>query len=218
MKNLLVLLLFIHSLLFNVFALGADSRPQSSQEYYNEIYEGEQVRDIYQPLTDYLQAPTREQDQKDFLVQSRKAFRKDNALDAVPRILSPTEAAEIQQGVEQRARALRAFLKDHYSGKRYYATAGVLPAKVVKRIISRIGESAYDGLVNPQTISFMYGPDIIRDSEGNWRVIEDNPGFIGGIGDLKLAYDLMMQKHPSLQQHFEFADPIKFKIREITVS
>jgi hypothetical protein len=34
----------------------------------------------------------------------------------------------------------------------------------------------------------LYGPDIIRDEAGTFRVIEDNPGFIGGVGDLRLAF------------------------------
>ncbi len=144
------------------------------------------------------------------LQTSKKAFQNDNALDSVPRILTPAEAQEIQKGVDQRARALRAFLKDHYSGKRYYAKSGLIPENVVQGIIARAGESAFDGLINPNTISFMYGPDIIRDARGKWRVIEDNPGFIGGLGDLKLAYDLIIQKHPDLLKSYDFADPKSF--------
>lgn len=215
MKNIIISLILIQAFLFNTFAVDKPTEASSQNEtqnklYYNELYQGAELREIYDPLKEYLLKNTDQKDQQAFLITSRKGFQNDNALDAIPRILTLDEANEIQRGVDQRARALRAFLKDHYSGKRYYAKAGIIPEEVTKRIISRSGESSFDGLVNPQTISFMYGPDIIRDANGKWRVIEDNPGFIGGLGDLKLVYDLILQKHQILKERFEFADPVNF--------
>ncbi|MFN7455669.1 MAG: circularly permuted type 2 ATP-grasp protein, partial [Pseudobdellovibrionaceae bacterium] len=61
----------------------------------------------------------------------------------------------------------------------------------------------------------------IRDRRGNWRVIEDNPGFIGGLGDMKLAQDHLLEQFPELKDAFrvrmadEFYDQIskRFKAR-----
>lgn len=198
-------------LLLNFLTLAAPlSAPAQGKPYFDELYKGSELREVYKPLKEYLESPKAKADEEAFLIESRRAFQKDNALDPVPRILTADEAKQIQEGVEQRARALRAFLKDHYSGKRTYAKAGIMSEETVARIISRTGELALDGVVNPETVSFMYGPDIIRDADGKWRVIEDNHGFVGGIGDLKLAFELIMKKHPSLAQSYEFADPMVF--------
>lgn len=218
MKKIMAYLLLIQGLLYNVYAVSGNSQPtgrvqseaQKSRPFFEELYEGDSIRRIYSPLAGYLSSTDSEQDQKNFLVSSRQAFQNDNALDAIPRILTPKESAMIQRGVIQRARALQAFLTDHYSGRRYYSKAGVIPDDIVRKIIARTGESSFDGKINPNTISFMYGPDIIRDQTGQWRVIEDNPGFIGGLGDLKLAYDLIIKKHPELLEKFEFSDPMNF--------
>lgn len=205
-------------LLSNFYAWGSNSQnpwvdreaTSGNLQYYDELLLDGKLRDTYSALSGYLTDPYVGNDQSDFLKSSKLAFQKDNALDSIPRILTLKESLIIQNGVEQRARAIRAFLKDHYSGKRYYAKANIIPEDVVNRIISRTGESKFDGLVNPYELSFMYGPDIIRDAHGQWRVIEDNPGFIGGLGDLKLAYDLILQKHPNLEKYFTFADPMQF--------
>ncbi len=146
----------------------------------------------------------------EFLRQSRKDFKGDNALNPIPRVLTRAESAELQNGVAQRAKALVAFLKDLHSGTNTFAAQGIVPEAVVNRIMDRAGELSYLGQVDPKQIAFMYGPDIIRDQKGKWRVIEDNPGFIGGIGDLPLAYDLMMKKYPKLAISENFISPLSF--------
>lgn len=193
-------------------ALPADSTPTIlKQPYFNELFDGLNLREAYQPLEFYIRKLERNQKvENKFLKMSKEAFGGDNSLNPLPRILTSAEATELQVGVKQRALALQAFLKDHYSGNRTYAKSGIISESVVKQIIDRAGESKYDGVIDPQGISFMYGPDIIRDNEGSWRVIEDNPGFIGGVGDLKLAYDLIIKKHRSLNQQYELADPMIF--------
>ncbi len=171
-------------------------------EGFNEIFDSAgNVRPEYQAIYQAWQE-RHAKSQDSYLIQSRKAFNGDNALDSMPRLLLSSDYDKLKRGVEQRAKAIRAFLKDHYSGKKYYAQSGVIPAEVVDRIIARSGEAGYKGQVNPATLSFFYGPDIIKDAQGKWRVIEDNMGFIGGIGDLKLAQDLTLKSYPEIQDHF----------------
>ena len=135
----------------------------------------------------------------------------DNALDAMPRIIPEKEYdLTLKAGVEQRAQALLAFLKDHYSGERSYAKKGIIPANLVSKIIKRNKEQAYEGLIPPEQIRFMYGPDIIRDKTGTWRVIEDNVGFLGGLGDLRLAQKHMEQKNSRLTSSIRYRSSENF--------
>lgn len=173
-----------------------------AQTAFDEIFDSSgNVRPLYQEI--YQLWKQRHSTSEDaFLIQSRRMFKGDNALDSMPRLIDSTEYDQLKRGVEQRAKAIRAFLKDHYSGRKYYAQAGVLSQDVADRIIARSGEGGYKGQVNPATVSFFYGPDIIKDGNGQWRVIEDNMGFIGGVGDLKLAQDIMLQEYPELKDRY----------------
>ena len=119
-----------------------------------------------------------------------------------PRLLTQTERDELRAGVAQRGRAMLAFLKDHYSGKQAYRK--FIPLQAVNEVIGRTGDDAFAGKIDPKLISFPYGPDIVRDPKGGWRVVEDNHGFLGGTGDLKALREILFNHVP------DYADlPIK---------
>lgn len=184
------------------------TQPQTG---YNEIFDQSgKVRPEYREAYSVWSKLT-DADKAAFLTQSRQAFRGDNALDAMPRMISAEEYDSVlKPGVDQRARAIRAFLKDHFSGLKAYTRRNVIPESVVQKLIHRSQEAGFDGLVNATTISFFYGPDIIRDAQGTWRVIEDNPGFIGGIGDLRLAQSFLTQHFPELGKAIRFRSSEEF--------
>jgi uncharacterized circularly permuted ATP-grasp superfamily protein len=204
------------------FSFALSALAQSQGDFFNEIFDRRgRVRAQYTEAYEIYSQMSEAQKER-FLRESRKAFMGDNALDPMPRILTAQEFdATLKPGVQQRADALRAFLQDHHSGRRAYARAGVIPRDVVDRIIQRSNEQSYKGLIPADQVAFMYGPDIIRDRRGNWRVIEDNPGFIGGLGDMKLAQDHLLEQFPELKDAFrvrmadEFYDQIskRFKAR-----
>ena len=177
----------------------------AEDEYYDEIYDKHgRVRPQYQEVIEEIDkmSPTAT---KRFLRETRREFSGDNALDPMPRIIPAEEYDNVlKKGVEQRARAIRAFLQDHYSGKRHYMKFGIIPERVILRLLERNLEIGYDGKVPPEIISFLYGPDIIRDRRGQWRVIEDNPGFIGGIGDLRLAQKLIVERIQAVGRAIKF--------------
>ncbi len=177
---------------------------------YNEMYtpQGE-LRTLYKPLAPILEA-LNPKSTRQFLHESRLAFSHDNALDPIPRLLSEQEFEMLEKGVQQRARAIVAFLKDYYSGDRSFESHNIIPKGIVDQIAARNGDILFQGQFKPQEVNFFYGPDIIRDSEGTWRVIEDNPGFIGGLGDLKLAQEFMLQKFPQLPSLMEIKNADDF--------
>jgi len=166
---------------------------------YNEVRDEKgKLRAFYRDVAPVVEALNPEQLER-FRIESRKAFSNDNALDPMPRLLSEAEFKTLEKGVDQRAKALVAFLKDYFSGERTFEKAGIIPKGLVDRIASRNGDHLFQGHVRPEEINFFYGPDIIRDQNGVWRVIEDNPGFIGGIGDLKLAQEFLLRQFPQFQ-------------------
>ncbi|MFL5813681.1 MAG: circularly permuted type 2 ATP-grasp protein [Bdellovibrionia bacterium] len=180
-----------------------------NSEYFNEVYNPDGTpRPGYAEILPYYKKLTPRQ-HLDFAKVTRKDFRGDNALDAMPRILTESELSTLQKGVEQRGKAIQAFLKDYFSGNKEIEK--LIPQSVLDRIVARSQDTAWKGQVDPKQISFPYGPDIIRDAQGSWRVIEDNPGFIGGPGDLVLARESLMRRMPDYKQALSpVNDPLDF--------
>jgi uncharacterized circularly permuted ATP-grasp superfamily protein len=142
---------------------------------------------IYSNLTDSRR--------NQFLDQSLKDFKGDNALHPLPRMITEYEFQTLRKGTEQRGTALRKFLQDHYSGNKTYLDK-VIPKNVIDRILKRTGDHHFDGKIPPEQIAFPYGPDIIRNPQGQWVVLEDNVGYIGGIGDLDFAKKTLLKNIP----------------------
>lgn len=139
-------------------------------------------------------------------------FHGDNVLSAVPRVLVSSEYDGIlKRGVDQRGRALRAFLEDYFTngGQPSFVHTGRMEQAVLDSIVARNLELQYRGKIDPKSISALYGPDIIRDVHGVFRVVEDNTGFIGGMGDLELALKSLNKNVKGLAQLAE-RDPLEF--------
>jgi uncharacterized circularly permuted ATP-grasp superfamily protein len=140
----------------------------------------------------------------EFERQSLKDFRGDNKLYHIPRMLSQQESHDIYTGVMQRARAIQAFLLDHYSGTRpkAYAASKVVPKSVMKSLLKRNGEKM---LVQPgmDNWGFWYGPDVIRAPDGGFYVCEDNLGYVGGVGDLSIARKSLLNGFPEYDEHVD---------------
>ena len=93
-------------------------------------------------------------------------------LDPVPRVLTAEEWQVVKVGLAQRVKALNAFVADAY-GSRSIVKAGIVPARVIET--AEHYEPAMQGVSPPggQWIG-VAGLDIVRDAEGQFRVLEDN--------------------------------------------
>ena len=104
-------------------------------------------------------------------------------LDLVPRIIPADEWDVIDRGVQQRVKALEAFLGD------VYAHEGPLPRVVVDGILpyelivsSKHVHRAVAGLRPHNGVRVhVSGIDLIRDEEGTFRVLEDNVRVPSGV-------------------------------------
>lgn len=187
-------------ILFIAFAATANVTTPQGYDEIKDAYGS--VRPQYQEIYDlYLQRYADQE--REFLKNSREAFKGDNALDPMPRLLTKDEYEVLHQGVQQRARAIYAFLRSYHSGTNSFDRAGIVPVEVVDKIAARGGDIGFKGKVKPNNLAFLYGPDVIRDEQGQWRVIEDNLGFIGGTGDLNLAQNLLFKAYPELPEKFQ---------------
>ena len=101
----------------------------------------------------------------------------------------------IQAAASQRAHALQMFFADLVLGpQRFLPTTSLTPELL--ELILRESEgtsladlrSLWDGH-EPEEIRFIYGPDLVRGSDGLWYVLEENVGCIGCCADGHLAWD-----------------------------
>lgn len=94
------------------------------------------------------------------------------AVDPVPRLIEETEWKSLQAGLLQRARALNAFIADAYGSQRIF-DAGVVPRRLLETSsgYSPVMRGLLDSGAPAATVA---GLDLVRDKDGELRVLEDN--------------------------------------------
>ncbi|HUA75996.1 MAG TPA: circularly permuted type 2 ATP-grasp protein [Solirubrobacteraceae bacterium] len=100
-------------------------------------------------------------------------------IDPVPRLIAAEEWRALSAGVAQRVRALELFVRDVY-GERRIVREGVVPARVIDGADHH--EPLLDGIgARIGTWITVAGLDIVRDSDGSFKVLEDNLRTPSGI-------------------------------------
>ncbi len=117
-------------------------------------------------------------------------------LDAVPRVLDGAEWDHLAPGIAQRVRALEALLDDVYSRQKVVSD-GVLPRSLI--VSSAHFHRAARGIHPPNGVRVhVAGIDVVRDSEGGWRVLEDNVRVPSGVSYVISNRRAMAQSFPEL--------------------
>jgi uncharacterized circularly permuted ATP-grasp superfamily protein len=116
--------------------------------------------------------------------------------DLVPRIVSSGEWARLSRGIEQRVRAINAFLYDIYN-RQEILKAGIVPVELI----------AKNAAFLPQMMDFnppggvythIVGTDIVRTGENDFYVLEDNARTPSGVSYMLENRETMLQMFPEL--------------------
>jgi uncharacterized circularly permuted ATP-grasp superfamily protein len=100
-------------------------------------------------------------------------------LDVAPRIFTASEWSTVSDGVVQRVRALELFLADVYGAARIVSD-GLIPHEVVTSSPGFV--RAAHGFSPPNGVRIhVAGIDVIRDEDGEFRVLEDNLRSPSGV-------------------------------------
>ncbi|YAL83762.1 circularly permuted type 2 ATP-grasp protein [Dermacoccaceae bacterium W4C1] len=100
-------------------------------------------------------------------------------LDIAPRLIDAEAWRHVEAGIDQRVRALEAFLDDIY-GEGQVFRDGVIPRRVVTSSPHYL--RAATGIRPAGGVRVhVSGIDLIRDAEGNFRVLEDNVRIPSGV-------------------------------------
>jgi uncharacterized circularly permuted ATP-grasp superfamily protein len=121
-------------------------------------------------------------------------------LDLIPRIIPAAEWNAIKRGLAQRIRALNQFVDDVYH-EREIVRAGIVPWKLIASR-SHFARAAH-GIRPPRGVyTHIAGCDLVRDSAGRWKVLEDNVRTPSGISYMLENRLAMTRLIPSLFAHF----------------
>jgi uncharacterized circularly permuted ATP-grasp superfamily protein len=179
---------------------------------FNEMLDaGGAVRPAYAQVASWLEGQSRlglkrKQQEAETLFRrlgiTFSVYGHENALerlipfDLVPRIISAAEWRLLERGIEQRVRALNAFLHDIYH-RQEIIRAGRIPADLVLRNEAYLPEMI--GHSPPLNVyAHIIGVDLVRVSENEFYVLEDNLRTPSGVSYMLENRETMMHLFPEL--------------------
>ncbi|EFH10270.1 circularly permuted type 2 ATP-grasp protein [Pseudoroseomonas cervicalis] len=116
--------------------------------------------------------------------------------DVIPRILSREEWERLSQGLEQRVRALNAFLADVY-GPKEIIKAGRVPAELVLENEGYLKQM--EGFTPPGGVyTVISGIDLVRTGPDEFYVLEDNCRTPSGVSYMLENREAMLRLFPEL--------------------
>jgi uncharacterized circularly permuted ATP-grasp superfamily protein len=116
--------------------------------------------------------------------------------DLVPRILSNREWMKLSRGIEQRVRAINAFIWDIYN-RQEIIKAGRVPAALVAQNEAFLPQMM--GFTPPGNVyTHIVGTDIVRTGPDDFFVLEDNARTPSGVSYMLENRETMLQMFPEL--------------------
>ncbi|NIK45956.1 circularly permuted type 2 ATP-grasp protein [Variibacter gotjawalensis] len=116
--------------------------------------------------------------------------------DVLPRILMAQEWDVLKRGLEQRVRAINAYLKDIY-GKRDILRAGIVPEALVFQNPAFRPEMNGQKLAHDSYVQIA-GIDVVRTGPDQFYVLEDNARTPSGVSYMLENREVMMRLFPEL--------------------
>ncbi len=116
--------------------------------------------------------------------------------DIIPRIISGREWQKLSKGIEQRVRAINAFLYDIYHGQEIIK-AGRIPREMISKNEAFLPQMM--GVEPPGGIyTHIVGIDLVRTGDDEFYVLEDNARTPSGVSYMLENRETMLQMFPEL--------------------
>ena len=123
--------------------------------------------------------------------------------DIIPRILAAEEWQLLHRGLEQRVKAINAYLKDIYS-KRDIVRAGIVPGDLIFQ--NPLFRPEMNGQTVPHGIYVhIAGIDIVRVDPKTFYVLEDNVRTPSGVSYMLENREIMLRLFPELFSRYRIA-------------
>ncbi|MEZ5658755.1 MAG: circularly permuted type 2 ATP-grasp protein [Burkholderiaceae bacterium] len=141
----------------------------------------------------------------------REAIDRVLPFDVIPRVISNPEWRKLEAGCKQRVQVLNLFLHDIYHDQRVLRD-GIVPAELV------LGNANYReqmrGFTPPGgTYVHVCGVDLVRDGQGEFRVLEDNARTPSGVSYVVENRHLMLRLFPDLTDRMRIMPVSDYGVR-----
>lgn len=192
MRNPLPHSTLLHQLLADYQA----SRSQTTHQYDDLVTREGQFRARWQPLVEELDElgldglQQRTLEAQNLLHENGVTFnvyeddvRKMRSwqLDPIPYVISPQSWSMLEQGLKQRARLLECLVADLYDERRVIRE-GILPPELVYTHPGWLFPAADTGNLYERPKVIFQGMDVMRNEDGEWRVLGDWTQAASGVG------------------------------------
>ncbi len=124
--------------------------------------------------------------------------------DPIPRVISYSDWAEIEEGLQQRVKALNLFLYDIYHDKNIIKD-GIIPEEFVYSSSGYLPQC--EGITPSQKVySHISGIDLVQALDGTWYVLEDNLRIPSGASYPMIARNITRKVSPETFQNNKIYD------------
>jgi len=173
----------------------ADGRARHPYESYCGWFGAEDLRDLRKKSTDAEQFFRRTGITFNVYGQA-EADERLIPFDIVPRIISGREWSRLTKGIEQRVRAINAFLYDIYH-RQEILRAGRVPVDLIAKNDAFLPQMI--GMAPPGNVyTHIVGVDLVRTAEDEFFVLEDNARTPSGVSYMLENRETMLQMFPEL--------------------
>ncbi|WP_370253927.1 circularly permuted type 2 ATP-grasp protein [Nioella sp.] len=175
--------------------LDAADRPRPPYAAYHDWFSGENLKDLRRKSAE-AEAFFRRIGITFNVYGQKEADERLIPFDIVPRIISAREWATLERGIEQRVRAINAFLHDIYH-RQEIIRAGRIPQEIISKNSAFLPEMVG---VNPPggVYTHIVGTDLVRTGENEFFVLEDNARTPSGVSYMLEHRETMLQMFPEL--------------------
>lgn len=173
----------------------ADGNPRAPYSRYNDWFSGEDPKRLLKKSSE-AEAFFRRIGITFNVYGQDEADERLIPFDIVPRIISAGEWRTLERGIEQRVRAINAFLYDIYH-RQEILRAGRIPRELIANneafLPQMIGVSPPGGIY-----THIVGVDLVRTGENDFYVLEDNARTPSGVSYMLENRETMLQMFPEL--------------------
>lgn len=121
-------------------------------------------------------------------------------LDFIPRIIKKSEWKIVQNGLEQRTKALNHFIEDCYNEQRFL-NSGIINKSLITK--SKYFLKFCKGIKLPnKSWAHISGSDLVKDIKGDFHVLEDNLRVPSGVSYMLENRYVMKRVFPDLFSHY----------------
>ena len=175
--------------------LGSGNGPRPPYDSYDGWFHSEDLRDLQKKSAD-AERFFRRTGITFNVYGAENADERLIPFDIVPRIISAREWSRITRGIEQRVRAINAFLYDIYH-RQEILRSGRVPVDLIARNEAFLPQMM--GMAPPGGVyTHIVGIDLVRTGEDEFFVLEDNARTPSGVSYMLENRETMLQMFPEL--------------------